>query len=190
MIEDIDDVSRAQEDRIDLASAEQPLGELIHTTVTAAQETFATKGVRLQVVPVTSPVSVLVDRQRFDQVMSNLLTNALRHTPAGGQVTISARQQGSGTVLIDIADAGEGLTRDQMGHIFERFYRGDAAHNRDNGGSGISLTISRASIEAHGGTLTATSAGPDTGTTLTIRLPLARPSRSPSDAHPSLPRTR
>ena len=72
----------------------------------------------------------------------------------------------------------------------ERFYRGDAARNRDNGGSGISLTISRASIEAHGGTLTATSAGPDTGTTLTIRLPLARPSRSSSDAHPSLPRTR
>ena len=141
MIEDINDVSRAQEDRIDLASAEQPLGELIHTTVTAAQETFATKGVRLQVVPVTSPVSVLVDRQRFDQVMSNLLTNALRHTPAGGQVTISARQQGSGTVLIDIADAGEGLTRDQMGHTFERFYRGDAAHNRDSGGSGISLTV-------------------------------------------------
>lgn len=190
MIEDIDDVSRAQEDRIYLDSAEQPLGELIHTTATAAQETFATKGVRLQVVPVTSPVSVLVDRQRFGQVMSNLLANALRHTPARGQVTISARQQGSGTVLIDIADAGEGLTRDQMGHIFERFYRGDAARNRDNGGSGISLTTSRASIEARGGTLTATSAGPDTGTTLTIRLPLARPSWISSDAHPSLPRAR
>lgn len=190
LVEDIDDVSRAQEGRIDLDSAEHPLGELIHTTATAAQETFATKGVNLQAVPVTSPVSVLVDRQRFGQVMSNLLDNALRHTPAGGQVTISARQQGSGTVLIDIADTGEGLTRGQLGHIFERFYRGDAARNRDNGGSGIGLTISRALIEAHGGTLTALSAGPGTGTTLTIRLPLARPSRSPSDARPALPGAR
>ncbi|MGD7003828.1 sensor histidine kinase [Corynebacterium halotolerans] len=190
LVEDIDDVSRAQEGRIDLDRAEHPLGELMHTTATAAQETFAAKGVNLQAVPVTSPVSVLVDRQRFGQVMSNLLANALRHTPAGGQVTISARQQGSGTVLIDIADTGEGLTRGQLGHIFERFYRGDAARNRDNGGSGIGLTISRALIEAHGGALTAMSAGPGTGTTLTIRLPLARPSRSPSDAHPSLPGTR
>ncbi|GAB3590862.1 Signal transduction histidine-protein kinase BaeS [Corynebacterium faecale] len=178
LIEDLDDVSRAQEDRIELDSTELPLGELIHSSATAAQEAYATKGVSLQAVPVTTPVSIFVDRQRFGQVMGNLLSNALRHTPAGGQVTISARRQGAGTVLIDVADNGEGLTSDQLGHIFERFYRGDAARNRDHGGSGIGLTISKALVEAHGGTLTASSAGSGFGTTLTIRLPLSTPSTS------------
>lgn len=178
LIEDLDDVSRAQEDRIELDSTELPLGELIHSSATAAQEAYTTKGVSLQAIPVSTPVSVCVDRQRFGQVMGNLLSNALRHTPAGGQVTISARRQGSGTVLIDVTDDGEGLTSDQLGHIFERFYRGDAARNRDHGGSGIGLTISKALVEAHGGTLTASSAGSGSGTTLTIRLPLSTPSTS------------
>ena len=187
LVEDIDDVSRAQEDRIELDRAEQPLGELIHASATAAQEAYALKGVSLQAVPVTSPVFVFVDRQRFGQIMGNLLSNALRHTPAGGQVMISARRQGSGSVLIDVTDTGEGLTPDQLGHIFERFYRGDAARNRDNGGSGIGLTISKALVEAHGGTLTATSAGPDAGTTLTLRLPLFQPPGSATRADPASP---
>jgi len=187
LVEDIDDVSRAQEDRIELDRAEQPLGELIHASATAAQEAYALKGVSLQAVPVTSPVFVFVDRQRFGQIMGNLLSNALRHTPAGGQVMISARRQGSETVLIDVTDNGEGLTSDQLGHIFERFYRGDAARNRDNGGSGIGLTISKALVETHGGTLTAASAGPGTGTTLTIRLPLSPPSGGSAHGHSVLP---
>lgn len=178
LIEDLDDVSRAQEDRIELDSTELPLGELIHSSATAAKEAYTAKGVSLQAVSVITPVSVCVDRQRFGQVMGNLLSNALRHTPAGGQVTISARRQGAGTVLIDVTDNGEGLTSDQLGHIFERFYRGDAARNRDHGGSGIGLTISRALVEAHGGTLTASSAGSGLGTTLTIRLPLSTASTS------------
>lgn len=138
-------------------------------------------------VPVASPVSVLVDRQRFGQVMGNLLTNALRHTPAGGKVVISARQQGSSTILIDVADTGEGLPHNQLEHIFERFYRGDGARNRSHRGSGIGLTISRALIEAHGGTLTATSAGPGAGTTLTILLPLAHPRGTASPGRPAPP---
>lgn len=67
---------------------------------------------------------VLVDRQRFGQVMSNLLSNALRHTPAGGQVRISVHRQGASTALIHVADDGEGIPPGQLGHIFERFYRG------------------------------------------------------------------
>ncbi len=115
---------------------------------------------------------MLVDRQRFGQVMSNLLSNALRHTPAGGQVRISVHRQGASTALIHVADDGEGIPPGQLGHIFERFYRGDAARSRDNGGAGIGLTISKALIEAHGGTLTATSPGPGAGSVFTIRLPL------------------
>lgn len=96
---------------------------------------------------ITDTTRVLVDRQRFGQVMSNLLPNALRHTPAGGQVRISVHRQGASTALIHAADDGEGIPPDQLGHIFERFYRGDAARSRDNGGAGIGLTISKALIE-------------------------------------------
>ena len=175
---DIDDVSRVQEHRIDLDLAEEGLGDLLHTAAAAAGEAYADKGVDLQVETITDTARVLVDRQRFGQVMSNLLSNALRHTPAGGQVRISVHRQGASTALIHVADDGEGIPPGQLGHIFERFYRGgggDAVRSRDNGGAGIGLTISKALIEAHGGTLTATSPGPGRGAVFALRLPLSPP---------------
>ena len=175
LMEDIDDVSRAQEHRIDLELVEEGLGDLLHTAAAAAGEAYADKGVDLQVETITDTARVLVDRQRFGQVMSNLLSNALRHTPAGGQVRISVHRQGASTALIHVADDGEGIPPDQLGHIFERFYRGDAARSRDDAGAGIGLTISRALIEAHGGTLTATSPGPGRGAVFALRLPLSPP---------------
>ncbi|WP_250258971.1 HAMP domain-containing sensor histidine kinase [Dermabacter sp. Marseille-Q3180] len=173
LMEDIDDVSRAQEHRIDLDLAEVELGDLLHTAAAAAGEAYADKGVDLQVETITDTARVLVDRQRFGQVMSNLLSNALRHTPTGGQVRISVHRQEASTALIHVADDGEGIPSDQLGHIFERFYRGDAARSRDDGGAGIGLTISKALIEAHGGTLTATSPGPGCGAVFALRLPLS-----------------
>ena len=123
LMEDIDDVSRVQEHRIDLDLAEEGLGDLLHTAA-AAGEAYADRGVDLQVETITDTARVLVDRQRFGQVMSNLLSNALRHTPAGGQVRISVHRQGASTALIHVADDGEGIPPGQLGHIFERFYRG------------------------------------------------------------------
>jgi two-component system sensor histidine kinase BaeS len=175
LMEDIDDVSRAQERRIDLDLAEEGLGDLLHTAAATAGEAYADKGVDLQVETITDTARVLVDRQRFGQVMSNLLSNALRHTPAGGQVRISVHREGASTARIHVADDGEGIPSGQLEHIFERFYRGDAARSRDNGGAGIGLTISKALIEAHGGTLTATSPGPGRGAVFALRLPLSSP---------------
>ncbi len=172
LVEDIDDVSRAQEHRLHLDRAEEDLSELLHGAAAAAREAYVDKRVGLQVEAATAAARVAVDRQRFGQVMDNLLTNALRHTPPGGRVTVRAARRGTGSVLIEVVDTGDGMTPDQLGHVFERFYRGDTARDRDSGGSGIGLTISRALIEAHGGTLTATSPGPGSGSVFTIRLPL------------------
>ena len=94
---------------------------------------------------------------------------------AGGQVRISVHRQGASTTLIHVADDGEGIPPGQLGHIFERFYRGGAARNRDNDGAGIGLIISKALSEAHSGTLTITSSGPGRGAVFTLRLPLSPP---------------
>lgn len=94
----------------------------------------------------------------------------MRHTPAGGDVALHGRAD-EGLVVIAVSDTGEGMTSDQLAHIFERFYRGDGARERDAAGSGIGLTIARALARAHGGTLTAHSEGPGQGATFEVRLP-------------------
>ena len=103
-------------------------------------------------------------------LLRNLLTNALRHTPQGRRVDVTSTSTPD-AVTISVADTGQGMTAEQLAHIFERFYRGDAAREADKGGSGIGLTIAKALAEAHGGSLTATSDGEGTGATLRLTLP-------------------
>jgi signal transduction histidine kinase len=106
------------------------------------------------------------------QVLGNLLDNALRHTPAGGTVTISAaRSRKTGGVALSISDTGEGIPAEHLPHLFERFYRVDTARDRAHGGSGIGLAIAKALVQAHGGQLTATSPGTGQGSTFRILLP-------------------
>jgi signal transduction histidine kinase len=109
------------------------------------------------------------------QVLANLLENALRHTPPGGSVHLAASRPDNDWVELDVTDTGEGIAPEHLPHVFERFYRADPARRRQPGGSGsgIGLTISRALVEAHGGGLSAHSAGPGHGATFSIRLPAA-----------------
>lgn len=170
LVEDIHDVSRAEEGRIELDRTIESAGELLQAAAEAHRDTYAAKGVALILNPSQDIATVEVDRQRMGQVLGNLLTNALRHTPARGQVTLDARQSAGG-ITLSVSDTGEGILPEHLPHIFERFYRGDAARDRDHGGSGVGLAISRALVQAHGGSLTASSAGSDAGATFTIHLP-------------------
>jgi len=113
---------------------------------------------------------VIADGDRLGQVLTNLLDNALRHTPRGGVVTLTAGVQGS-RVLLEVADNGSGLDPEHLPHLFERFYRVDAARDRAHGGSGVGLAIVRAIVSAHGGTVTAASPGLGHGATFTVTLP-------------------
>jgi signal transduction histidine kinase len=170
--EDIDDVSRAEEGRMVLERDVVPVGELIWSASQAQREAFSRGGVNLVADAESAPgVAVNVDRRRMGQVLDNLLGNALRHTPTGGSVRLFARQNADEIEMV-VADTGEGISADQLAHVFERFYRGDTARDRDRGGSGIGLTISRAIVDAHGGGLTASSDGPGSGATFTIALPV------------------
>jgi signal transduction histidine kinase len=167
---DLDEVSRAEEGRITLDPGEQSLAALVGHAVDQLHPRYADKSVSLSAQ--TDDTEVIVDPQRIAQVLGNLLTNALRHTPPGGQVTVKGQRRAD-TVAITVADTGEGMTADQLAHVFERFYRGDTAREADKAGSGIGLTIARAIAEAHGGTLTAASPGPGQGATFTLTLPTA-----------------
>jgi signal transduction histidine kinase len=111
---------------------------------------------------------ISADPDRIGQVLAGLLANALRHTPPGGRVTVTAQPAACG-VRITVTDTGDGIAAEHLPHLFDRFYRADAARDTARGGSGIGLTIARALVSAHGGTITAASAGP--GACFTITLP-------------------
>jgi signal transduction histidine kinase len=119
-------------------------------------------------------VPVWADPDRIGQVLTNLLDNALRHTPAGGTVTVSCRTVEDQVEYV-VADSGDGIAAENLPHVFDRFYRADTARDRGHGGSGIGLSIARALVEAHRGRIAAASAGPGRGSTFTVRLP-AQPS--------------
>jgi len=170
LVADMAAVSRAQERQLDLHPQSVDLGALATDAVAAASARFAAAGVRLDVEVGGAPPVVRADPQRLTEVVANLLDNALRHTPQGGAVRIVVRAGLRGVVL-EVVDTGEGFEPSDAERIFERFYRADSSRTRTSAGSGIGLTIARAIVDAHGGTLTATSDGHATGATFRVKLP-------------------
>ncbi|GAA3452401.1 sensor histidine kinase [Dactylosporangium matsuzakiense] len=162
---DISAISAAEEGRLHLALRPTSLNTVIDDATGALQPAYAAKDVALTV-EARAEVQVNGDPVRLEQVITNLLTNALRHTPAAGRVAVELTADTAGA-HIRVTDTGVGIPAHHLPHVFERFYR---AHP-DSHGSGIGLTISRAVITAHAGTITISSAGPGQGTTADITLP-------------------
>ncbi|MDT0212505.1 HAMP domain-containing sensor histidine kinase [Rothia sp. ARF10] len=175
LAEDLSAVARAEEGELDLRPVRTDARELVHAAAATAHDAYAARRVELST-DASTRVDLLVDPDRLAQVIGNLLDNALQHTPRGGHVRLGLIRRHEGWVDVTVADDGEGIAADHLPHVFERFYRADPARSRTRGGSGIGLTISKALVEAHGGTLTAASPGPGAGATFTVRLPTADPS--------------
>lgn len=170
LAQDVTAVSRAEEGQLDMSLGPTNPAALVKDAALAAREAFDTKGVRLTAAAGNTPLAS-ADPERMAQVLGNLLDNALRHTPPGGSVSVTTSSSDPRWVEITVADTGEGITPEALAHVFDRFYRADPARTRDRGGSGIGLTISRALIAAHHGTITARSAGKGAGATFLVRLP-------------------
>ena len=172
LAEDITAVSRAEEG--DLAISPQPVEAtaLAQAAADGARDRYTAKGLRLDV-ELDAAGTVRVDPDRMAQVLGNLLDNALRHTPRDGQVTLSCHRVDQ-WVQYTVADTGEGVAPQHLPHLFDRFYRADTARDRNRGGSGIGLSIAKALVEAHGGTIAVASDGPGRGATFTVRLPTTR----------------
>jgi signal transduction histidine kinase len=120
---------------------------------------------------IASPFSTVeVDPGRMTQVLTNILDNALRHTPEGGQIILSAKQV-QDQIELAIQDSGPGLKAEDIDRIFERFYRTDSSRQREDGGSGLGLAIARSIVQAHGGQLSAES---EAGNGLKIKITLPK----------------
>lgn len=181
---DIVAVSAVEEHLTRLHPVPTTIAGLVGTALDAARERFADKGVELTARDLVD-AEVTVDIDRMGQVLGNLLDNALRHTPAGGSVTVSTsllpadtgtRTSGTDTVAqrrvsVTVTDTGEGVAAHHLDHLFDRFYRVDSARGRHGGGSGIGLAITRALVEAHGGRVSAASDGPGHGARFSFTIP-------------------
>lgn len=142
--------------------------ELLERIQTAYEHPAAQGEIELQLQAASDLPTIEIDVERMVQVLGNLVSNALRHTPPGGQVTLSAQKQGN-AVFLAVTDNGEGIPAEALPHIFDRFYRGDEARQSDE--SGLGLAIAKSIVVAHGGELRADSQ-PGEGARFTIAIPV------------------
>jgi histidine kinase len=173
LVRDLEELSRAEAGQIPLELELVDPVELVRAAAERLQPQYDDKGVQLLLELAPDLPQVTADSGRMIQVLLNLMGNALQYTPAGGQVTVTARRQGS-ELDIQVQDNGLGITPEHLPLIFERFYRVDKSRSRIGGGSGVGLTISKHLVEAHGGHLTAASPGLNQGSTFTISLPVTK----------------
>ena len=164
-------LARSDRGELELMTAEVDLGALAAEVVRRVQPLAQERGVQLAYAPPPSAPLVEADPDRIQQVLLILLDNAVKYTPAGGQVTVAVRQHDGG--MVEVSDTGPGITPEELGRVFERFYRGDKARSRADGSSGLGLAIAKSLVDAHGGQLSLASAA-GAGTRATLRLPLAR----------------
>jgi two-component system sensor histidine kinase BaeS len=171
LVSDMQNMTSLESGRVSLEMAPLNLHDLVVETLAVIAPECEQAQIELQnsIDPATPPV--LADSDRITQVLLNLLDNARRHTPAGGQITLGARAEG-GWLLAWVSDTGTGISPQDLPYIFERFYRVDRSRSAASGGSGLGLAIIKAIIMAHSGTVWAQST-PGQGTTIFFTLPLA-----------------
>jgi histidine kinase len=172
LVNELQELNRIEEGVLELKLAPVDLQAFLANLTQTMQLNFSTKNVRLDLQLPEQALVALADQDRLDQVMFNLLSNALRSTPSGGQVSVKAERQ-AGEVRISVEDTGVGIAPEHLEKVFARFYRVDDARSRQAGGSGIGLTVAKKLVEAMGGRIWAESAGLDRGAAFRFTLPAA-----------------
>ncbi|MFJ1539470.1 ATP-binding protein [Micromonospora chalcea] len=182
LVEDLLLLARMDRERpIALAPVELPV--LASDAVEAARVVDPDRRIELEREPGAGPLVVLGDDARLRQVIGNLMTNALTHTPSGASVTLRLRAEAGNLAVVEVADTGPGLTPEQAERVFERFYRVDAARTRRAGGpisTGLGLAIVAALVAAHHGTVEVDET-PGGGATFRVKLPLLPEAPEPGE---------
>jgi signal transduction histidine kinase/CheY-like chemotaxis protein len=187
MIEDLLDVARITTGKLRLDVRTVTLPGVIEAVVESLKPAADAKDIRVQCALDHDAGPVTGDAQRLQQVVWNIVSNAIKFTPAGGGVHIDLRRSGR-HVAIEVRDTGRGIPADVLPYIFDRFRQADSSSTRLHGGLGIGLALVKHLVELHGGTVTASSEGIDRGATFVVTLPVARP--DPIRHVPALPAAR
>jgi PAS domain S-box-containing protein len=173
LIEDLLDVSRIVAGKLQLTMRPlENVAPLVNGVVESFRPTAQAKHITLRAILDQRAGPIAGDRDRLQQVVWNLVSNAVKFTPAGGRVDVRCERT-NGEVEIGVTDTGKGIPATFLPHIFDRFRQADATSTRAHGGLGLGLSIVRHLVELHGGTVSATSAGEGKGATITVRLPVA-----------------
>jgi signal transduction histidine kinase len=170
LVDDLQDLALAESGRLPLRLSSVRIDEVVTAALASMRTSARERGITLQA-EVPGGLVVSGDRERLGQVLRNLLANAETHTPEGGTVSVTADRAGD-LVRLVVADSGTGIAADHLPHVFDRFYRADPSRARATGGAGLGLAIVKQLVEAHGGTVSVSSA-PGAGTRFTISLPAA-----------------
>jgi two-component system CheB/CheR fusion protein len=179
MVNDLLDLGRIGTGKLRITPRQMKLSTLIGVAVDAVRPAAAAKGIDLVVDAEAQRAYIFGDPDRLNQVIGNLLSNAMKFTPAGGRIRVQLREL-EGRAVVSVSDTGQGISAELLPHIFDRFRQGDSSTTRGAGGLGLGLTLVREIVALHGGTVSATSDGVDRGSTFVITLPAA-----PSDPEPS-----
>jgi two-component system OmpR family sensor kinase/two-component system sensor histidine kinase BaeS len=170
LVEDLRLLALAEAGQLSLEKQAMDVGDLLRDTQVNFGPQADDRGVTLALDVLPELPQVVADRRRIAQVLGNLLTNALRHTPQGGCVTLSATVVEEG-VEVTVMDTGAGIPSEDLPYIFERFWRGEKSRSRAGGGSGLGLAIAKQLVELHDGTIDVQS-DPGEGSTFAFTLPL------------------
>lgn len=170
LVDDLHDLAQLEANQFSLALSTQDLLEISKDVAAIYQPLVEDQGISL-VLDLPDKISPIEgDAARITQCLNNLLNNALQHTPAGGEIHISA-EESEGAVSLTVRDTGTGIDPKHLPRVFDRFYRADPDRSRQTGGSGLGLAITKALVNAHGGAITAFSAGRAQGSTFNISFP-------------------
>jgi PAS domain S-box-containing protein len=186
LIDDLLDVTRIAKGKIDLDRKPVPLLSIISRAIEVCRPDMETRRIEFGVDLCDGTVLVNADPTRLQQVFWNLLRNAIKFTPPGGCVGIRCRG-GDHSVQVEFSDSGEGIEPGALPHIFDAFEQAEQSVTRKFGGLGLGLTISRALVELHGGTIEAQSDGKGKGATFLVRLPIAAVERPKTETRPMIP---
>jgi signal transduction histidine kinase len=163
------DTSRMAAGKVHLEMARESMAALVEAALDGLRGAAQAK--RIEIETAVSSATVLADATRFQQVVWNLVSNAIKFTPPGGTVTVSGMRDRDGRVVLQVRDTGEGIDPDFLPHVFERFRQADASSKRRHGGLGLGLSIVQYLVELHGGTVRAHSEGLGLGALFTVTLP-------------------
>jgi two-component system sensor histidine kinase BaeS len=172
LVNDLAELSKAESGGLELKTADIDLAETVEKVAAGLRPLFQEKNIDLKLDLEPNTVGSF-EEDKIRQVAVNLIGNAIKFTPPGGQVQVSVGSQGDDTVVMSVTDTGIGIDEQSLSHIFERFYRIEKSRNRATGGSGIGLTIAAELVKLHGGSISVASK-PGEGSTFTVVLPKNR----------------